>query len=40
MKEPKEINSPRPALECLEAIAIGFALPLVIAIIVRLISEI
>jgi len=33
-------NSPRPALECLQAIAIGFSLPVVIAIFVRLISEI
>ena len=38
--EIKGIDSPKPALECLSAIAIGFALPLIIAVIVRLISEI
>jgi len=33
-------ESPRPALQCLQAIAIGFSLPVLLAIVVRLISEI
>ena len=36
----KGVNSNRPALECLQAISIGLALPVVIAIVIRLISEI
>jgi len=35
----KTYESPRPALECLSAIAIGFSLPVILAVIVRLISE-
>jgi len=36
----RPVESPRPALECLSAIVIGMALPVVIALVIRLISEI
>jgi len=35
----RPVESPRPALECLSAICIGMALPVVLAVIVRIISE-
>jgi len=38
--EIKGTDSNRPALECLSAIVLGMCLPLFIAIVIRLISEI
>jgi len=34
----RSYNSPKPALECLQAITIGLAFPLILAIIIRFVD--